>query len=146
MKRLITIIAFTFLFIGACTNKIVYKKFQRGVNYYNEYNYAKALKTFEKALKYPGKSDYDSLLTHYSGVVAYDAKEYEKAVEYLKKSIESNYNKYEALLLITQVLNELGRTTEAKKYLIEGFDLYPDSNSYFMLELITVYLQNKRLP
>ena len=111
-------------------------------------DFNKALECFEThmavsaipAVKESGSSNsLDSIISYNAGLAAYRGQEWNKAINYLRKSIEFNYNANDCYSYIYKSYLEAGDTASAIVTMKEGFNAYPE-NEILLYGLINYYI------
>ncbi len=117
-----------------------------GEKYYMKMNYAKALESFELALmvsKSPLVSvETDVNLVYNTAMVAYEAKNWEKAISYLIGLNDDAYSPNMALLLYFAYVNS-GDSIRAEQVLFEGEERYKSEES-IVLQLVDLLVGTDR--
>ncbi|MBN1180911.1 MAG: tetratricopeptide repeat protein [Bacteroidales bacterium] len=115
----------------------------KGVEGFNEKDYAKALKYFELSLevgKFPGLAEIiDTSLMFNAGIAAYNAEVYEKAIEHFREASKYHYADGNPIVLIKNAYMELGDTISAIEALKTGMTDFPENN-FIVIELVNYYL------
>lgn len=111
-----------------------------------------SLESFEKFLKIsnisfmkpkPDVVVVDTAIIYNTGLAAYKAKNWDKAIEYFNQSIKNNYNGDVCYNFIYQAYQELGDTLSSINALKEGFRAYPDSET-LVVQLINFYISQDK--
>ncbi len=120
----------------------------QAVNYFNEDDYAGALKSFEQILKIQDidivKQDnpgaVDTVILFNAGLAAYNAKEYSTAVKYYSEAAKHGYNGARTFSLISDSYIQMQDTIGALKTVQEGFEKYPTDNGV-LTSMIDLYMK-----
>lgn len=110
-------------------------------------DYNKALASFEQILeinqmpvvKMDNPSAVDTVIIFNSGLAAYNAEKYEKAIEYYKESAKYGYNGARTYSLIGASYQMMNDTVKALDALREGYQKYPDDNA-LLESMIQIYM------
>jgi tetratricopeptide (TPR) repeat protein len=131
------------LLIGDLTNQ--------AVTAFNEEKYSQALTSFEQILDieqtpvYKGvENSIDTVIIFNAGLAAYNAENYDKAINYYKKAAEYKYNGARTYQLISSSYLAKKDTTGALATLKDGFSSYPD-NSAILVDMINIYLNANKV-
>jgi tetratricopeptide (TPR) repeat protein len=123
---------------------------QAGIGGFNEQNYEKAMMAFENVLKVNELEMFqqdspavDTAIIYNTGLAAYNAQTWDKAAEYLEKSIKYNYGGGDAVLLLHQVYGTMQDSIKMVKNLQTGFEKYPEDDR-LLTQLINYYLETKQ--
>ncbi len=112
-------------------------------------NFDTALKSFEKYLEIsniPAVKEsmetevLDTAIIYNTGLTAYKAENWEKAIEYFEQSAEVGYNGPESYQFSYNSYQAMGDSAKAVKVLKEGFEKYPDSET-LIVQLINYYIE-----
>lgn len=109
-------------------------------------NFKKSLVAFETLISLQ-KSDlyigmFDTVLLFNAGIVAINAEEYDKALDYFEQCIEMEYGESQPYEYMHSIYNTRGDMENAEKILIAAFEKFEDSPNV-MLSLIQFYLVNE---
>jgi tetratricopeptide (TPR) repeat protein len=109
-------------------------------------NFKKSLAAFETLISLQ-KSDlyigmFDTVLLFNAGIVAINAEEYDKALDYFEQCIEMEYGDSQPYEYMHSIYNTRGDIENAEKILIAAFEKFEDSPNV-MLSLIQFYLVNE---
>lgn len=109
-------------------------------------NFKKSLAAFETLISLQ-KSDlyigmFDTVLLFNAGIVAINAEEYDKALDYFEQCIEMEYGDSQPYEYMHSIYNTRGDMENAEKILIAAFEKFEDSPNV-MLSLIQFYLVNE---
>jgi tetratricopeptide (TPR) repeat protein len=109
-------------------------------------NFKKSLAAFETLISLQ-KSDlyigmFDTVLLFNAGIVAINAEEYDKALDYFEQCIEMEYGESQPYEYMHSIYNTRGDMENAEKILIAAFEKFEDSPNV-MLSLIQFYLVNE---
>ncbi len=123
----------------------------QAVNYFNEDDYAGALKSFEQILKIQDidivKQDnpgaVDTVILFNAGLAAYNAKNYTTAVKYYGEAAKHGYNGARTFSLISDSYMQMQDTMGALNAVQEGFEKYPTDNGV-LTSMIDLYLKLDR--
>jgi len=86
-----------------------------------------------------GTQNVDTAIIYNAGLAAFKANNYEKAIEYFKKSAELDYNGAVSFHFAFQSYQLKGDTLNSINILKEGFEKYPESEP-LIVELINYYI------
>lgn len=115
---------------------------------FNEDDFEMALKSFEQILEVQNidivKADnpgaVDTVILFNSGLAAYNAKNFEKAVKYYGKAAEHGYNGARTFSLISDAYIQMKDTANALKAVQDGFQKYPTDNGV-LTSMIDLYMK-----
>lgn len=102
-----------------------------------------ALKSFETALEIYAMPEYyrlDTTLVFSTGLAAFNAKEFDKAVEYFVKCKDYKYGGEDVYLNLSSIYKFEGDTVKAVKTLEDGIAAYPEDNLNILTDLIVFYV------
>lgn len=123
----------------------------QAVDGFNNNDYEKALKSFEQILAIndmplineDNPETVDTVIIYNTGLAAYNAEQYDKAIKYYKEAAKYGYNGARTYSLMANAYQQQKDTTGALAILQEGFERYPDDNTV-LTSMIQIYLdQNK---
>jgi tetratricopeptide (TPR) repeat protein len=120
-----------------------------GIEGFNSDNYDGALFAFESVLsvsKMAGlvkENTIDTSIIYNCALAAYNAKNWEKASLYFKKTIDVGYGTGDAVLLLHQVYSNTNDSANIAENLAYGFTKYPQDDR-ILTTLINYYLQAKQ--
>lgn len=113
---------------------------------YNKFKdtlYDKALDLYELALLVESNKevfkDIDTANIYNAGLAAFNAKKYEKSVEYFKQAVSYKYGGYYPYTLMKNSYMNLGDTTNALSTMKQAFEAYPGELSV-IVDLVNFYL------
>jgi tetratricopeptide (TPR) repeat protein len=120
----------------------------QAVEAFNQNDYETALRSFEQILEIQNidivKADnpdaIDTVIIFNTGLAAYNAKQYEKAIEYYRKAAENGYNGESAYRMITESYMQLQDTAKAIENIQQAFEKFPEDNS-ILTSMIDLYLK-----
>jgi len=123
----------------------------QAVQAFTDENYEKALKTFEQVLEINNlavvKADnpeaIDTVIIFNTGLAAYNAKDFDKAIKYYKDAAKYGYNEARTYSLIASAYEQKNDTIGALETLKEGFEKYPADNG-ILTSMIQIYLNLDR--
>jgi tetratricopeptide (TPR) repeat protein len=123
----------------------------QAVEAFNDADYAKALKSFEQILdiqsldiiKADNPDAIDTVIIYNAGLAAYNAQDYEKAIDYYKESAKYEYGEAKTYSLIANAYQMNKDTLGALEALQEGFEKYPNDN-VILTSMIQLYLDMKK--
>jgi len=132
------------LLIGDLTNQAVAG--------FNEEAYEKAMKSFEQIMaieqtpvyKAEDPNAVDTVIIFNAGLAAYNAKQYDKAIEYYKQAAKYKYNGAKTYSLIANSYFQKKDTVGALNVLQDGLKEYSD-NGILLVEVINVYLNANKV-
>jgi tetratricopeptide (TPR) repeat protein len=132
------------LLIGDLTNQAVAG--------FNEEAYEKAMKSFEQIMaieqtpvfKAEDPNAVDTVIIFNAGLAAYNAKQYDKAIEYYKQAAKYKYNGAKTYSLIANSYFQKKDTVGALQVLQDGLKEYSD-NGILLVEVINVYLNANKI-
>ncbi|HKL32612.1 MAG TPA: tetratricopeptide repeat protein [Tangfeifania sp.] len=123
----------------------------QAVDAFEEQNYEKALESFENILEIneidiieqdnPGVVD--TVIIFNAGLAAYNAEDYDKAIDYYGEAAEYGYNGARTYSLMANAYQLKGDTIGALEILQEGFEKYPADNNV-LTSMIQIYLDLKK--
>jgi len=136
-------IKFTLL-IGDLTNQAVAG--------FNEEAYEKAMKSFEQIMaieqtpvyKADDPNAIDTVMIYNAGLAAYNAKQYDKAIEYYKQAAKYKYNGSKIYSLIASSYFQKKDTTSGINILQDALKEYP-GDVILLNEVINVYLNSSKV-
>ncbi|MCA1757971.1 MAG: hypothetical protein LC649_10995 [Bacteroidales bacterium] len=109
-------------------------------------NFKKSLAAFETLISLQQSDIYvgmlDTVLLFNAGIVAINAEEHDKALDYFEKCIEMEYGDSQPYEYIHSIYNTRGDMENAEKILIAAFEKFEDSPNV-LLSLIQFYLVNE---
>lgn len=119
----------------------------QAVEAFNNENYNQALKSFEQILdvqnidiiKKDNPEAVDTVIIFNAGLAAYNAENYDKAIEYYKEAAKYGYNEARTYSLIANAYQLKKDTLGALAALQEGFEKYPEDNTV-LTSMIQIYL------
>lgn len=119
----------------------------QAVEAFNNDDYAKALQSFEHILdiqeidviKRDNPDVVDTVIIFNAGLAAYNAENYDKAIEYYKEAAKHGYNEARTYSLIANAYQLKNDTLGALEALQEGFEKYPEDNTV-LTSMIQIYL------
>ncbi len=119
----------------------------QAVQAFNDEDYPKALKSFEQVLEINSlpvvKADnpqaVDTVIIFNTGLAAYNAQNYDKAISYYKEAAKYGYNEARTYSLIASSFEQKNDTIGALEILKEGFGKYPEDNG-ILTSMIQIYL------
>ncbi|MDP2336277.1 MAG: tetratricopeptide repeat protein [Bacteroidota bacterium] len=132
------------LLIGDLTNQAVAA--------FNEENYEKAMKSFEEIMsieqipvyKADDPNAVDTVIIFNAGLAAYNAKKYDKAIEYYKQAAKYKYNGAKTYSLISNCYIEKKDTISALQVLQDGLKEY-SGNGTLLVEVINIYINANKV-
>ena len=119
----------------------------QAVEAFQNENYKKALSSFEQVLdiqnidviKADNPDAVDTVIIFNTGLAAYNAEDYDKAIKYYNEAAKYGYNGARTYGLLSNAYMEKKDTTGALNVLKEGFEKYPNDNT--VLEgMIQIYI------
>ena len=117
-----------------------------GIEAFNGEKFSSAAGIFENVLKINGLDMFaseaageDTAIIYNTALAAYNAKEWDKAEEYLKKTFSLNYGGGDVTLLLDQVYANTKDSLKMAENLKEGFEKYPEDDR-ILTQLINYYL------
>ncbi len=129
------------------TTEVMYRTLvDIGVEGFNNENFEKALTGFEYAAKVselPYLGIIDTGMIYNAGMAAYNIEKYDKAAEFLERSLKLGYEKMNSTLLLKESYLSQGDSAMAIKTLQKGYDMMPDKTE-LLIEMINFYLQTKK--
>jgi tetratricopeptide (TPR) repeat protein len=119
----------------------------QAVEAFNDEDYSKALQSFEQILeiqdidiiKQDNPEAVDTVIIFNAGLAAYNAENYDKAIEYYKEAAKYGYNEARTYSLIANAYQLKKDTLGALEALQEGFEKYPEDNT-ILTSMIQIYL------
>lgn len=123
----------------------------QAVEAFEEQDYDKALESFESILdineidviKQDNPGVVDTVIIFNAGLAAFNAENYDKAIEYYGEAAEHGYNGARTYSLMSSAYQLKGDTIGALEVLQEGFEKYPDDNNV-LTSMIQIYLDLKK--
>ena len=120
----------------------------QAVEAFNNNDYEAALKSFEQILEIQDidivKADnpdaVDTVILFNTGLAAYNAKDYNKAVKFYGEAAKYGYNGARTYSLIADAYIQMQDTVSALKTAQEGFEKYPEDNTV-LTSMIDLYLK-----
>ncbi len=113
-----------------------------GIMYEGQMDYPKAAISYEKAVEaYDNKQITDSLCIFKAGQNFVRCKQYAKALSFLNRSVEINYNDAQVYLSLSQAYEGLKQYNEAITPLENGIKIYSDSQLSFLKRLGYLYFK-----
>lgn len=119
----------------------------QAVEAFQNEDYKKALASFEQILdvqsidiiKADNPNAVDTVILFNTGLAAYNAEDYKKAVQYYGEAAKYGYNGARTYSLIANSYQQMGDTLGALESLQTGFEKYPEDNGV-LTSLIQIYL------
>lgn len=119
----------------------------QAVEAFNDENYPLALQSFEQILdvqeidiiKRDNPEVVDTVIIFNAGLAAYNAENYDKAIEYYREAAKYGYNEARTYSLIANTYQLQKDTLGALAALQEGFEKYPEDNTV-LTSMIQIYL------
>ncbi len=123
----------------------------QAVNAFQDEDYNKALSSFEQIMEINDmpvvKSDnpdaVDTVIVFNAGLAAYNAENYNKAIEYYRETAKHGYNGAKTYSLIGASYQMMKDTVSALEALQEGYAKYPDDNA-LLESIIQIYMDLDR--
>ncbi|HPJ77608.1 MAG: tetratricopeptide repeat protein [Prolixibacteraceae bacterium] len=123
----------------------------QAVEAFNNEDYNKAMLSFEQMLdmkqlpviRKDNPNAIDTVIIFNAGLAAFNAKNYEKAIQYYKEAAKYGYNGGRTYSLLSKAHLENKDTLTAITALNEAFEKYPTDNSV-LVEMINVYISTKK--
>lgn len=120
----------------------------QAVEAFNNSDYKQAMKSFEQILdiqalpiiKADNPDGVDTVIIFNTGLAAYNAQDYEKAVKYYSEAAKYGYNGARTYSLISETYIQMQDTAQALKVIQEGFEKYPEDNGV-LTSMIDLYLR-----
>ncbi|QIA08256.1 tetratricopeptide repeat protein [Draconibacterium halophilum] len=120
----------------------------QAVEAFNNDDYELALKSFEQILeiqdipvvKEDSPNAVDTVIIFNAGLAAFNAQNYEKAVEYYGEAAKHGYNGARTYSLISESYIQMQDTVNALKAVQDGFEKYPDDNNV-LTSMIDLYMK-----
>ncbi|WP_297092010.1 tetratricopeptide repeat protein [uncultured Draconibacterium sp.] len=120
----------------------------QAVEAFNDNDYELALKSFEQILdiqeipvvKEDNPNAVDTVILFNSGLAAFNAKNFEKAVQYYGEAAKHGYNGARTYALISESYIQMQDTVNALKAVQEGFEKYPEDNGV-LTNMIDLYMK-----
>ncbi len=121
---------------------------QNGINYYYNEDFGNALHNFAKVLEVNQldmfKGEIDTLMIQYSGIIARELKEYEKAADYYMQLTELDFGGPNIFLNIKNDYLALEDSAKAIEAMSKGFEKYPDTLN-IVANLIDLYVKTNQI-
>jgi len=112
-------------------------------------NFSLSSKNFGNAIRcteHPAINRLDTLIVFYTGLTAYYAQEYDRALNYLQRAMNMGFTQEgSAYSFLAETYKALGQTNKVGPTLIEGFTKYP-SNQGVLVSLINFYIDSNEDP
>lgn len=123
----------------------------QAVEAFNTNDYETALRSFEQILdiqnidivKADNPDAVDTVIIFNTGLAAYNAKKYTKAIEYYGEAAKHGYNAESCYRMMSDSYLQMNDTTNALKVAQEGFEKYPDDNN-ILTSMIDLYLKTNQ--
>ena len=123
----------------------------QAVQAFNNENFNKALHSFEQVLdinsldiiKADNPNVVDTVIIFNTGLAAYNAENYDKAIEYYKEAAKYGYSGSRTYNLLANAYQLNKDTTGALTILQEGFEKYPEDNN-ILTTMIQIYLNKEK--
>ena len=123
----------------------------QAVQAFNNEDYNKAMRSFEQVLEVNNidiiKADnpnvVDTVIIFNTGLAAYNAENYDKAIEYYKEAAKYGYSGARTYNLLASAYQLNKDTTGALTILQEGFEKYPEDNN-MLTSMIQIYLNQQK--
>ncbi len=118
----------------------------------NEENYEKALRSYEQILaiqqtpvfKADDPNAVDTVIMFNAGLAAYNAQNYDKAIEYFSKAAKYKFNGAKTYILIASSYTQKKDINGALRALQEGSKEYPQESS-LLVEIINIYIHKNQV-
>lgn len=118
---------------------------------FNDGDYKKALNSFEKVLeinnlpviKEDNLNAIDTVIIYNSGLAAFSAKDFDKAITYFKEASKYGYNSAQTFRYISSAYQQKKDTTGAIESLKQGFGKYPNDNE-LLANMIQIHIDLNR--
>ena len=108
----------------------------------SSHNFGNVLRCSE----HPVINSVDTIVVYYTGVTAFYAKEYERAIEYLQRSLNMGFSQEGSVYsFLADCYKSVGQIDKGKAILSEGFTKFP-SNQSILISLINMYIDNNEDP
>jgi len=123
----------------------------QAVEAFQDEDYEKALSSFEQIIEINNtdivKADspeaVDTVILFNAGLAAYNAKKYDKSIEYYSEAAKYGYNGARTYSLIADAHQQKGDTIGALDVLKVGFEKYPEDNGV-LTSMIQIYLDMEK--
>lgn len=123
----------------------------QAVEAFQDEDYDKALSSFEQIIeinntdivKADNPAAVDTVILFNAGLAAYNAKKYDKSIEYYSEAAKYGYNGARTYSLIADAHQQKGDTIGALDVLKVGFEKYPDDNGV-LTSMIQIYLDMEK--
>ncbi len=118
-----------------------------GMNLYNIGDIAGAAEDFSRSISISEMAgDVDSVMIYYTGIAYYEAQNFEKAYEYMKKDLDAGYDdEGNVSFYLALILGELGKPADAIPILEQAIAKNPES-SRLMTQLVKICIDTKQEP
>ena len=118
-----------------------------GVEKWEEKDFAGAVEAFEYSLEI-GKSDFfggvvDTVIVYNTGLAAYNAKIYDKALKYFGQAKDMGYGGTNIYQLIETIYITQGDSIAAEKIMLEGIEAYPEDDALMILMINYLLTSNQ---
>jgi tetratricopeptide (TPR) repeat protein len=131
---------------------LIYDRSKQAEADFNQQDYAKALASFEQIMTIEDNQVYkaespnavDTVIIFNAGLTAYNAKKFDRAIEYYKKAASYKYNGAQTYIRLTESYLSKKDTAGALEIMHNGINEYPD-NSPILVQLINVYEKKNKL-
>jgi len=119
----------------------------QAVQAFQDEDYNKALSSFEQIIeindmpvvKADNPDAVDTVILFNTGLAAYNAENYDKAIKYYTEAAKYGYNGARTYSLIANSYQQMSDTASALNILKEGFEKYPEDNGV-LTSMIQIYL------
>jgi tetratricopeptide (TPR) repeat protein len=123
----------------------------QAIEAFNQEDFKKATLSFEQILemeqlpmmKKDNPNLIDTVIIYNAGLAAFNAKDYDKAIDYYKEAAKHGYNGGRTLQLLSKTYLEKKDTLTAISVLNGAFEKYPNDNAV-LVEMINIYINTKK--
>lgn len=116
-----------------------------GIMFEGQMKYLEAAQNYEAAIKaYEANNVIDELCIFKAGQNYVKVKMYDKAIPFLTKSINNNYDNYQTFLSLADAFEGLKNYTEAENALLKGSSLFPNNKTEYIKSLAYMYFNSKQ--
>jgi tetratricopeptide (TPR) repeat protein len=123
----------------------------QAIEAFNKEDYNKALQSFEQILdmeklpiiKKDNPNSIDTVIIFNSGLAAFNAKLYDKAIQYYSEAAKLGYSGGKSYQMLSKAYLENKDTLAAISTLNKAFEVYPTDNGV-LVEMINIYINTKK--
>lgn len=116
-----------------------------GIMFEGQMKYLEAAQNYEAAIQaYETNNVIDELCIFKAGQNYVKVKMYDKAIPFLIKSINNNYDNYQTFLSLAEAYEGLKNYTEAENTLLKGSSVFPNNKNEYVKSLAYLYFNSKQ--